>query len=159
MEDRLNIASEFNTPFIDEILVGTRAEEGEDLYEKHYLQVYKVMEILEKDQFVGDVRKAHFFIPEVKFCGHILEGGTRRPEPGKLMAIEKWELPHTISELRAFWVSQIIMFRCTQKWWQYFKISSRCQENWARKEAGTSCISMNGWSMPLKRFKKDCAQI
>ena len=59
------------------------------------------MEILEKDQFVGDLRKAHFF-PEVKFCGHILGGGTRRPEPGKLMAIEKWEIPHTISELRAF---------------------------------------------------------
>ena len=60
------------------------------------------MEILEKDKLVGDARKAHFFIPEVKFCGHILGGGTRRPEPGKLMAIEKWELPRIISELRAF---------------------------------------------------------
>jgi hypothetical protein len=60
MEDRLNSFSEFTTPFIDVILVGTRAEKGEDLYEKHYLQVCKVMEILEKYQFVGDVRKAHF---------------------------------------------------------------------------------------------------
>jgi hypothetical protein len=38
----------------------------------------------------------------VKCCGHILGEKTRRPEPGKLMAIEKWELPHTISKLRAF---------------------------------------------------------
>ena len=102
MEDRLKSVSEFTTPFIDDILIGTRAEEGEDLYEKHYQQVCQVMELLEKDQFVGDLKKAHFFIPEVKFCGHILGGGTRRPEPGKLMAIEKWEIPRTISELRAF---------------------------------------------------------
>ncbi len=60
MDDRLKSVSEFTTPFIDDILVGTRAEEGEDLYEKHYLQVCKVMETLEKDQFVGVVRKAHF---------------------------------------------------------------------------------------------------
>ena len=102
MEDRLKSVSDFTTPFIDDILIGTKAEEGEDLYEKHYQQVCQVMDILEKDKLVGDVRKAHFFIPEVKFCGHILGGGTRRPEPGKLMAIEKWELPRTISELRAF---------------------------------------------------------
>ena len=39
---------------------------------------------------------------EVEFCGHILGNGTRRPAPGKLRAIEKWEVPQTISELRAF---------------------------------------------------------
>ncbi len=53
MEDRLKNVSEFTTPFFDDILVGTRAEEGEDLYENHYQQLCQVMEILEKDQFVG----------------------------------------------------------------------------------------------------------
>ena len=38
----------------------------------------------------GGCQEGTFFYPEVKFCGHILGGGTRRPEPGKLMAIEKW---------------------------------------------------------------------
>ncbi len=66
MEDRLKSVSEFTTPFIDDVLVGTRAEEGEDLYEKHYLQVCRVMEVLEKDQFVGDLKKAHFFYPRSK---------------------------------------------------------------------------------------------
>ena len=28
--------------------------------------------------------------------------GTRKPAPGKLRAIEKWELPSNITELRAF---------------------------------------------------------
>ena len=46
--------------------------------------------------------KCKLFVPEINFGGHILGGGTRRPAPGKLMAIEKWEVPRTISELRAF---------------------------------------------------------
>ena len=41
-------------------------------------------------------------MPEVEFCGHIMGGGKRRPAPGTLCAIEKWERPTTISELRAF---------------------------------------------------------
>ena len=31
MEDRLKSVSDFTTPFIDDILIGTKAEEGEDL--------------------------------------------------------------------------------------------------------------------------------
>ena len=42
------------------------------------------------------------FCKKGNFCGHVLEGGTRRPEPGKLCAIEKWERPRNITELRAF---------------------------------------------------------
>ena len=41
-------------------------------------------------------------MPEVEVCGHILGGGTRRPAPGKLRAIEMWEIPHTVTGLRAF---------------------------------------------------------
>jgi hypothetical protein len=42
------------------------------------------------------------FLPEVELCSHILGGGVRRPGPGTLCAIEKWEVPKTISELRAY---------------------------------------------------------
>jgi len=102
MEDRLKDVNEFATPFIDDKLIGTRAEEGEDLYEKHYKQVCQVMDILEKDKLVGDAKKVELFVREVKFCGNILGNGERKPEPGKLMAIEKWGIPKNITELRAF---------------------------------------------------------
>ena len=46
--------------------------------------------------------KCKLFVKEVEFCGHVLGGGIRRPAPGKLMAIEKWQPPRTISELRGF---------------------------------------------------------
>ena len=48
------------------------------------------------------MNKCRLFVPEVEFCGHILGGGIRRPAPGKLLAIEKWEPPRTISQLRSF---------------------------------------------------------
>ena len=62
----------------------------------------RVLRLLEAEKFAADIRKCKFFIDEVEFCGQILGHGTRRPAPGKLLAIEKWELPQTITALRAF---------------------------------------------------------
>jgi len=42
------------------------------------------------------------FVKEVEFCGHILGGGKRRPSPGKMLALEKWEAPKTVTALRGF---------------------------------------------------------
>ena len=39
---------------------------------------------------------------EVEFCGHVLSAGRRKPAPGKLLALQKWELPQTVTELRGF---------------------------------------------------------
>ena len=38
----------------------------------------------------------------VEFFGQVLKNGTRCPKPGKLAAIQHWELPQTIKELRRF---------------------------------------------------------
>ena len=90
-------------PYIDDIVVGTRVEGGseEELLMQHDKDLRQVLEVLKKEDLVVD-KKCKFFIPEVEFCGHVLGGGTRRPAPGKLRAIEKWEKPRTITEMRAF---------------------------------------------------------
>jgi hypothetical protein len=41
-------------------------------------------------------------VKEVEFCGQILGGGKRRPAPGKLLALEQWEGPRTITAIRGF---------------------------------------------------------
>ena len=38
----------------------------------------------------------------MEFCGHILGQGKRWQSPGKLKALEKWERPRTVTELRSF---------------------------------------------------------
>jgi hypothetical protein len=102
MEDVLSSVRDVADPFIDDILVGARVEEGEDLLAAHDRDLRRVIDVLKDAKLICDVRKCKFFVKGVAFCGHVLENGTRRPEPGKLRAIEKWQRPQTITALRAF---------------------------------------------------------
>ena len=42
------------------------------------------------------------YLQSVEFSGPNLEDGTRRPAPGKIAALQLWERPKTIMQLRAF---------------------------------------------------------
>ena len=102
IDDRMETVRDIATPYIDDILVGTTVSEGEDLLAAHDRDIRRVLDVLKADRFVVDPDKAKLFVREVEFCGQILGYGNRRPAPGKLMAIEKWEVPTTITALRAF---------------------------------------------------------
>ena len=102
IEDCLQEVREIASPYIDDIIVSTSANPGEDLFEKHYQDIRKVLLCLKKKFLIADINKCNFFVKSVEYCGHILEGGRRRPAPGRLMAIEKWERPKNISAMRAF---------------------------------------------------------
>ena len=62
----------------------------------------RVLDTFAQKQLVVSTKKVQMFLRQVEFCGHILEGGGRRPAPGKLLAIQKWERPETITALRGF---------------------------------------------------------
>ena len=73
MEDRLHHVSDIADPYIDDIIIGTWVEPGEDLLAAHDRDVRRVLQLLKGDQFI--VGKWKLFVKEVEFCGHILEGG------------------------------------------------------------------------------------
>ena len=100
MDDQLQPVKDVASPYIDDILIGTWVEPEKDLLAAHDRDVRKVLELLKREEFI--VGKWKLFVKEVEFCGHILGEGVRKPAPGKLRAIEKWEVPPTISALRAF---------------------------------------------------------
>ena len=102
MDDLLQPVKHIADPYIDDILIGTQEVEGEDIYVTHDRDVRQVLELLGHWELVCDIKKCKFFVKEVEFCGHVLGGGIRKPAPGKLCAIEKWQVPRTIHELRAF---------------------------------------------------------
>ena len=102
MDDVLKDVKDIADCYIDDIIVGTVIREGHDLFEDHDKDLRRVLAVLEEQKLVVDIGKCKLFVPEVEFCGHILGGGCRRPAPGKLMAIGKWEVPQTITELRSF---------------------------------------------------------
>ena len=88
--------------YFDDIIVGTPARPGEDIFEKHEQDLRRVLAALEKEQLVADGKKCKLFVREVEFCGHVLSGGIRKPAPGKLAAVQLWGPPPTVTALRSF---------------------------------------------------------
>ena len=46
--------------------------------------------------------KNKLFVTQVEICGQVLNNGTGRPAPGAMRALELWERPQTITQLRSF---------------------------------------------------------
>jgi hypothetical protein len=89
--------------YVDDIIVGTDARgTPQDTLQAHEQDLHRTLEALGAEKMVADWAKFHPFVEEVTFCGHVLSRGTRRPAPGKLMALEKWEEPRTVTALRGF---------------------------------------------------------
>ena len=88
--------------YIDDVIVGTTATTMEGAVKLHDAKLREVCEKLAEYQLIVDPKKVTLFATEVEFCGHVLREGTRSPAPGKLLSIQKWELPRTITQLRGF---------------------------------------------------------
>ena len=89
-------------PYVDDIIVGSVGSTEEELIQNHKRDLCAVLDTLAEHKLVVDPKKSHLFMREVEFCGHILREGRRSPAPGKLLAIQKWELPKSITQLRGF---------------------------------------------------------
>ena len=90
--------------YIDDIIIATVGDglTEQELVDLHEKQLNMVLDILDKNQLICGPKKGKLFLESVKFCGSLLQNGTRQPSPGKLLAIQKWKHPETISALRGF---------------------------------------------------------
>ena len=61
-----------------------------------------VLQKLKEKFLVVSIKKIQMFMRQVEFCGHVLIDGKRFPAPGKLLALQKWELPLVVTQLRGF---------------------------------------------------------
>jgi hypothetical protein len=61
-----------------------------------------VMERLKEHDLHVSPKKAQLFLEKVEFCRDVMRDGQRRPLPGKIMAIQKWSPPETVSHLPSF---------------------------------------------------------
>ena len=90
--------------YIDDIIIATVGDglTEQELVDLHEKQLKIVLDILDKNQLICGPKKGKLFLESVEFCGSLLRNGTRQPSPGKLLAIQKWNRPETISALRGF---------------------------------------------------------
>ena len=88
--------------YIDDVIIGSTGDSWDECLSNHERDVETVLDRLAEHKLIVDERKAHLFTTEVEFCGHVLRDGRREPAPGKLLSIQKWDLPRTVTQLRGF---------------------------------------------------------
>ena len=104
LENLLEPVRDCADPFVDDMIIasGDPSMSYEELLEAHERDVTRVLDLLVRHKLTGSSDKATIAVSEVVFAGEVVGNGQRKPIPGKVAAIEHWEKPKTVSELRAY---------------------------------------------------------
>ena len=91
-------------PFMDNVIIasGNPGMSYKELRDAHGRDVTRVLALLVRHKLTGSSDKASIAVSEVVIAGQVVGHGQRKPIPGKVAAIEHWEMPKTVSELRAY---------------------------------------------------------
>ncbi|GJS53801.1 putative nucleotidyltransferase, ribonuclease H [Tanacetum coccineum] len=82
--------------FIDDILVYSKTRE------EHEVHLRLVLELLKKEKLYAKFSKCKFWLREVQFLRHVINGDGIHVDPSKIKSVENWEAPRTPSEVRSF---------------------------------------------------------
>ena len=104
LENLLEPVRDCADPFVDDVIIasGDPSMSYKELLEAHERDVTRVLDLLGRHKLTGSSDKAPIAVSEVVFAGHVVGNGQRKPIPGKVAAIDHWEKPKTVSELRAY---------------------------------------------------------
>ena len=104
LESLLEPVRDCADPSVDDVIIasGDPIISYEELLEAHERDSTRVLDLLVRHKLTGSSDKATIAVSEVVFAGHVVGNGQREPIPGKVAAIEHWEKPKTVSELRAY---------------------------------------------------------
>ncbi|GJW45395.1 putative reverse transcriptase domain-containing protein [Tanacetum coccineum] len=82
--------------FIDDILIYSKTQE------EHVEHLRLVLERLKKEKLFAKFSKCEFWLREVQFLGHVINGNEIHLDPSKIEAVKNWKAPRTPSEVRSF---------------------------------------------------------
>nr|GEX06338.1 hypothetical protein [Tanacetum cinerariifolium] len=82
--------------FIDDILIYSKTQ-GE--YVEHLRLVF---ELLKKEKLYAKFFKCEFWLREVQFLGHVINGNGIYVDPSKIEVVENWKAPRTPTEVHSF---------------------------------------------------------
>ncbi|KAJ0623757.1 putative nucleotidyltransferase, Ribonuclease H [Helianthus annuus] len=82
--------------FIDDILIYSKTKE------EHEQHLRDILELLKKEKLYAKFSKCEFWLREVQFLGHVVNGNVIHVDPTKIEAIKNWESPNTPTEIRQF---------------------------------------------------------
>ncbi len=94
----LEECEDFARGYIDDITVYSKS------WEEHFQHLQETLMRLQRAGLTVKMAKCRFGRKEVPYLGHIIGGGTIRPDPGKLRAIGEYPRPQIKKMSEHFWV-------------------------------------------------------
>ncbi|GKC60086.1 putative reverse transcriptase domain-containing protein, partial [Tanacetum coccineum] len=82
--------------FIDDIIIYSKTRE------EHVEHLRLVLELLKKEKLYAKFSKCEFWLREVQFLGHVINGNGIYIDPSKIKADKNWKAPRTPFEVRSF---------------------------------------------------------
>ncbi|GJS38307.1 putative nucleotidyltransferase, ribonuclease H, partial [Tanacetum coccineum] len=86
----------FMIVFIDDILIYSKT------WKEHEMHLGLVLELLKKEKLYAKFSKCDFWIREVQFLRHVINGDGIHIDSSKIEAVRNWEAPKTLTEENAF---------------------------------------------------------
>ncbi|GKE15481.1 putative reverse transcriptase domain-containing protein, partial [Tanacetum coccineum] len=78
--------------FIDDILINSKTRE------EHVEHLRLVLELLKNEKLYAKFSKCEFWLREVQFLGHVINGYRIHVDPSKIKAVKNWKAPRTPSK-------------------------------------------------------------
>ncbi|GKC06577.1 putative reverse transcriptase domain-containing protein [Tanacetum coccineum] len=82
--------------FIDDILIYSKTRE------EHVEHLRLVLGLLKKEKLYAKFFKCEFWLREVQFLRHVINGSGIHVDPSKIEAVKNWKAPRTPTEVRSF---------------------------------------------------------
>ncbi|GJR54210.1 putative reverse transcriptase domain-containing protein [Tanacetum coccineum] len=82
--------------FIEDILIYSKTQE------EHVEYLRLVLGLLKKEKLYAKFSKCEFWLREVQFLGHVINGNGIHVDPSKIEVVKNWKAPRTPTEDRSF---------------------------------------------------------
>ncbi|GJT20827.1 putative reverse transcriptase domain-containing protein [Tanacetum coccineum] len=82
--------------FIDDILIYSKTREA------HEVHLGLILELVKEKKLYAKFSKCEFWLREVQFLGHVINGDGIHVDHSKIEAVKNWEAPRTTSEVLSF---------------------------------------------------------
>nr|GFB79648.1 putative reverse transcriptase domain-containing protein [Tanacetum cinerariifolium] len=86
----------FMIVFIDDILIYSKNEK------EHEEHLKAILGLLKEEKLYAKFSKCEFWIPKVKFLGHVIDSRGIYVDPSKIESVKDWASPKTHTEIRQF---------------------------------------------------------
>ncbi|GJZ50902.1 putative reverse transcriptase domain-containing protein [Tanacetum coccineum] len=74
----------------------------DETQEEHVEHLRLVLELLKKEKLYAKFSKCEFWLREVQFLRHVINGNGIHVDPSKIEAVKNWKAPRTPTEVRSF---------------------------------------------------------